>query len=240
MIVFNRPLTEQERTELFDYLSGKYLTGKPGGLRPDAPAIKYALSAWFTADRLSETLADGQPVTQWPAEIGGTMDVPNEELPNGKSAAAPTLVKDAANGHAAVRFDGVDDLLRVTARPGGIDPTRAVSVAGDGELNAFVRAKPGDKQAPVVIHLVDWCEDAPAGTVFLRAADFFGGEPLKVQLLVPPPYDKAVHGRAFETKDYSTLAVPAAVKVSTEGDLTRVDLPPLKPWGILVVEKGGM
>ena len=100
-----------------------------------------------------------------------------------------------------------------------------------------IAVEPGDRNAPVVMHLVEWGTPTPA-MLTLRTAAFFGGGQLRARLLVPPKYGKTAHERAENSKDYSKLAAEQDVKVFVEGELTRVDLPPLNPWGILVVEKG--
>jgi len=107
---------------------------------------------------------------------------------------------------------------------------------GSGTLSAFVRAKPGDATAPVVIHLVEWNRGAPA-TIRLPTARFFGASPLKVTLRVPPAYDAALHAKAEAERNYAGLVRETTLPTTTEGAWTTVSIPALNPWGILVVEK---
>jgi len=71
-----------------------------------------------------------------------------------------------------------------------------------GKLSAFVRAKPGDANAPVVIHLVER-EQGAASTLRLPTARFFGKHAVKVTLRVPLPYDAALHAKAENDKNYA-------------------------------------
>jgi hypothetical protein len=106
---------------------------------------------------------------------------------------------------------------------------------GSGKLSAFVRAKPGDAKAPVAIHLVEKENGAPA-TLRLSTARFFGKQKFKVTLREPLPYDAALHAQAENDKHYRSLLRETILPTTTDGDSTLISLPPLKPWGILVVE----
>jgi hypothetical protein len=92
---------------------------------------------------------------------------------------------------------------------------------------------PGERDAPVVIHLVDWSESLEAFALEVDSARFFDSQPLKIRLLRPKPYAKQEHEAAEETGDYGALseAVPLAA-----GRVASVDVPALHPWGIVVVE----
>jgi hypothetical protein len=131
---------------------------------------------------------------------------------------------------------------------------------GSGKLSAFIRAKPGDANAPVVIHLVEREKGAPA-KILLPTARFFGKSGFKVTLIEPVPYDAALHAQAEQDKNYSRL-IRETTLISTEKEgfwqrmaslvglrakspptapteegWTTVSVPALNPWGILVVEK---
>ena len=107
---------------------------------------------------------------------------------------------------------------------------------GSGKLSAFIRAKPGDANAPVVIHLVER-EQGAATTLRLPTARFFGQNAIKVKLRVPLPYDAALHSKAEKDKNYRSLIRETTLTTTTEGAWTLVPVPALNPWGILVVEK---
>ena len=87
----------------------------------------------------------------------------------------------------------------------------------------------------------------------MKTARFFGGKPLKATLLMPVPYDRAAHEKAEETARkmlkpgersgprqapaYAALKKALHLKTTVEGEWTSVDVPPLNPWGILVVSR---
>ena len=107
---------------------------------------------------------------------------------------------------------------------------------GSGQTFAFARALPRQAEAPAAIHLVEWSADAKPMTLRLRTENFTARGALNVKLMVPPPYDAAIHRDAQERLDFTALAVEAPVDVSVAGGVTVVKLPALHPWGILVVE----
>ena len=107
---------------------------------------------------------------------------------------------------------------------------------GSGKLSAFLRAKPGDANAPVVIHLVER-EQGAASTLRLPTARFFGTNAIKVTLREPLPYDAALHAKAENDKNYRSLVREVPLAKTTEGAWTLVSVPALNPWGILVVKK---
>lgn len=135
-------------------------------------------------------------------------------------------------------------------RYAGKDPIR-LGEGADG-LYAFVRARPMDFEAPVVIHLVDWREHPESSVIRLLGAALFPGRELRVTLRMPDPYDRDMHegaeikaqalranGELLGTAQqaaYETLVVAQELSLEAEGDHTRIELPPLAPWGILVVE----
>jgi len=117
----------------------------------------------------------------------------------------------------------------------GLQPP--LGIAGDPELYAVVRAKPGQTDAPVVIHLVDWRAKPQAADLTFLDGAFFKGRALSVSLLVPAPFDAAAHRAAETTKDYAPLSRRISLVVSSDEEgTTNIQVPPLTPWGILVVE----
>ena len=113
--------------------------------------------------------------------------------------------------------------------------TPPVVVERNADFWVFVRAKPGNAGAPVAVHLVDWGAEAKPATLKLQAARFFGDKPLAAKLLVPPEFVRQEHEKAEAAKDYLSLVEEVAVSSRTEGASLVVDIPSLKPWGILVV-----
>ena len=75
---------------------------------------------------------------------------------------------------------------------------------GSGKLSAFLRAKPGDAHAPVVIHLVER-EQGATSTLRLPNARFFGKHTIKVTPREPLPYDPALHANAQHDKHDRSL-----------------------------------
>lgn len=121
-----------------------------------------------------------------------------------------------ARDHAAI-LDGYED-----AAVNGMDVADArhpeappVFVETDGVF-VSVRAKPGDQQAPVVIHLVDWRDQPAPFAVSLDPRRFFPGQSLRVRLERPGQAPESLGG----------------------GLMTTIRLPALTPWGVLVVESG--
>ena len=107
---------------------------------------------------------------------------------------------------------------------------------GSGEAYAFARARPGQTNAPVVIHLVEWATNAQAFTLSLHTENFTDRQHLRARLRVPATYEPALHQKAQESGDFSPLATETSPPTRQAGDYTVVQLPALRPWGILVVE----
>jgi len=128
-------------------------------------------------------------------------------------------------------FDGYEEAAAVGyGIPQG---SVALRVAGGGNVSAIVRAVPGDAESAVVVHLVDWSERPEAFRLMVDPVRFFGDRPLKSRLLLPKTYASHEHKTADETGDYRPLSeiVPLA-----QGRVASVDVPALRPWGIVVVE----
>lgn len=120
--------------------------------------------------------------------------------------------------------------ISVASFPGG----PPVALGGDAGVFAFLRARPGESEAPVVIHLIDWGEPKPL-KVELRQRAFFGDKLLSVRLLTPADYDKPAHEGAEAGGDFSKLLVDRPLPVARDGGLAAVEVPELRPWGMLVV-----
>ena len=115
------------------------------------------------------------------------------------------------------------------------EPPLQVYAASD--VLAVVRAKPGQADAPVVIHLVGARNNqtGPMRVTF-DPRRFFGGRSLKLRFLAPAPYDAAAHEKAEASRDFAPLTTATELP---GGRVSVVQLPGVDPWGILVVEPGG-
>jgi hypothetical protein len=122
-----------------------------------------------------------------------------------------------------------------------------VAVADGDDVFVTVRTRPGDAEAPLVIHLVDCREEPRPLRITLGRAAFFGTRPVTMRLLTPVrPFDRTAHERAFDTKDYRSLVaereLEAAMTDAAPTDAVggvRLDLPPATPWAVVVVEPAG-
>ncbi|MFO7899716.1 MAG: hypothetical protein R6V58_11735 [Planctomycetota bacterium] len=237
LLAFRSELPADRLGALHAALKRKYLAD--GTKTPQIPdtLLGPRLVLHLSAETLAETHKQGQAVHRWPARTGHAAIVPQARLPGGKRAAAPTFRPGGVNGRPAVRFDGVDDLVRIVATSASTDgaPVSVASGTGSGRLCLFARAKPGQNDAPVVLHLVEWGGRPKRATVVLRLEAFFGDRNLRAELLTPRPYDEAVHEKAEAHNDYSALVTPTELDVARKGGAARVAVPALHPWGILVV-----
>ncbi len=111
-----------------------------------------------------------------------------------------------------------------------------VEVHGGDEICGVLRAIPGRDQAGVALHLVDWSEQPGAFRLTFNPAQFFGETPLRLTLLTPAPYDRSSHAKAEETRSYGELVRTTPLE---GGYSTSVSLPPLEPWGLLLIEPDG-
>jgi hypothetical protein len=112
------------------------------------------------------------------------------------------------------------------------EPPLQVYAASD--VLAVVRAKPGQADAPVVIHLVGAKSNqtGPMRVTF-DPQRFFGGRPLKLRFLVPAAYDAVAHEKAEASRDFAPLTTATELP---GGPVSVVQLPGVDPWGILVIE----
>jgi hypothetical protein len=254
-IVYARALTQDEQAGVRAYLQYKYADGETKGTPPNAAPLNADLRLWFDAGTLAGLLKDGDTVTRWPGRTGHAAVVPAVRLPNGKGAAAPVYAATGIHGRPCVRFDGVDDLLQVRTAPGKVFSGSISVEGGSGALCAFARAVPNDRNAPVMIHLVEWSDHALPCSVHLRVSDFFEGRPLAITLFTPAPYDQAAHDAAEaragkmltpggrmgpdQASAYTPLRKKTVLDVIVSGDTVTVQAPALNPWGILMVTPKG-
>ncbi len=108
---------------------------------------------------------------------------------------------------------------------------------GDG-VGALLRARPGDRKAPVVVHVIDWGAEPGRSEIDLHPPRLFACGTLRITLLVPADYDRKAHVAAETSKDYSKLVKQVDVGYRMAGRWARVRLPVLHPWGLLVIEPG--
>ncbi len=123
------------------------------------------------------------------------------------------------------------DETRYTTDPVGI-------ISGNPQLSMFVRAKPGNEDAPVIVHMVKW-DGSGSVKIKLLTKSFFDGGALNIKLWTPKPYNHSKHIKAEKKGNYKTLKLDRTgeMNVTVNGQWTEVDVPDLSPWGILVVEK---
>ena len=114
---------------------------------------------------------------------------------------------------------------RYSTKPLGIS-------GGSGKVAVFVRAVPGDRQAPVVIHCVEGDSTPQAFKLTYDTARFFGDTPVAIDLLTPAPYAEQAHQAAERTNNFAALTTQ---KRLATGHLTSIDVPALTPWGLLVI-----
>lgn len=128
-----------------------------------------------------------------------------------------------------------------------------VQANGEADLCIFLRAKPKDAAAPVVVHLVNWSERPQTHPVrlSLATAAFFPGRALAVVARTPRAFDPAAHAEAerkaqqarrpgeslsaAQSSIYEGLVDEKVLPTRVEGDRTVVDVPAVTPWTILVV-----
>jgi hypothetical protein len=97
VLVYDRVLTDDERSGLETLLRDKYAVGSPVPLS--------GLRMWLRSDEGVEVDGAGG-VTAWRDSSGQGNDLMQEA-----GAQRPTKIDDAVRGHAVLRFDGVDDSL---------------------------------------------------------------------------------------------------------------------------------
>jgi len=110
-----------------------------------------------------------------------------------------------------------------------------VVLAGNEDACAFVRAVPGGRGMPVVVHLYDWGKEAKPFRVTLDNARFFPGRHPTCRLLAPVRRGADDHARAEETKDFSKFTRAADIPRASTGGRTVLEIPALEPWAMLLV-----
>ncbi|MBM4092893.1 MAG: hypothetical protein FJ276_26320 [Planctomycetes bacterium] len=138
-----------------------------------------------------------------------------------------------ARACAAYLDDYEDAAFLIPEAPDERYPVEPLAVfGGPRNLNLFVRAVPGNPEAPVVIHCLDMSETPKPFRLRINPATFYGDRPVTIDLLTPPRYDRTAHDRAEQTKDFSALATRQRLAA---GYVTEVDVPGIEPWGLVVI-----
>lgn len=121
----------------------------------------------------------------------------------------------------AALFDGYEEAA--VAVPGLKDARYSklppIEVVGSEDAIALVRAVPGEADAPVIVHLVEWAKTPSPLRLALQTRRFSAGGKLQAKLLRP--------GQE-----------PLLLPVREEGAEAILEVPPLAPWGIAVVSPG--
>ncbi len=192
--------------------------------------------------------------------------MPNTMAPDRKRSGTPRYFgkpEDYADlfgfirGNAAL-LDGYEDAATIGP---GLFETRwgrqfPVSIEDAEDVYAFVRAKPEQASAPVVVHLVDWRDTPLPFKLRLRRGAFFADALLTVSLIVPAPFDSAQHRAAeaaaqqlrraagprplfapSQAQAFAGLSRTLNLTPLADGDELAVDVPALTPWAILVVSQ---
>ena len=137
---------------------------------------------------------------------------------------------------AAPWLDGYSEaaVTGVTGRDTRYEDRPPVTVLDHPEVLAVVRAKPGQSDAPVVIHLVDWSSQPRPFKIALDPTTLSGGHPWRVSLLQPTAYNAEAHRTAQTSGKFASLIQKQELG---HGYLTTASIPALHPWGIVVLER---
>ena len=135
----------------------------------------------------------------------------------------------------------------------GDQPPIQIEQDNSSDVYAFLRAIPGDKAAPIVIHLVDWGKTPAAFVLRLRAEAFFPTQKVQINLRTPRPYEAQAHEQAEERAQkmrkpgerlgaaqagaYESLVHETTLQQEVRGRTVTVRVPPVTPWAILIVNQ---
>ena len=138
-------------------------------------------------------------------------------------------------------LDGYEDSFYATSQDDvRFTETKKLPVSFDDyrrQIHAFVRAKPGDANAPVVVHLIDWHVLMEPFSIRLDERRFFKKGITSVELLTPVAFDAVMHEAAAASDDFSKLVASQRLDFEREGDLIRLKIPKLEwHWGVLILK----
>ncbi|MES2308743.1 MAG: hypothetical protein V4507_07775 [Verrucomicrobiota bacterium] len=135
------------------------------------------------------------------------------------------------------QLDGYEDVcaLGATLKDDRWNPMEEPATISSSSIYAFFRAKPGDKNAPVILHLVDWSDHPQSFQITLKSAMIFNGARFRATLITPLPYNQQAHHHAFDTKNWDSLIQRKVISDFVGDDVLKI--PALEPWGILVLDR---
>ena len=107
------------------------------------------------------------------------------------------------------------------------------TVNSSGKIFLSVRALSGKKDAPIVIHLIEYSNKPQEFKLNINPRAFYGNRPIKFTLYTPAIYNASAHAQSQKTGDYSSLVKK---KLIANGKFDSINIPALNPWGILVAE----
>jgi hypothetical protein len=84
-------------------------------------------------------------------------------------------------------------------------------------------------------HLFDYGKTAKPFRVTLDNARFFPGKRLACRLLTPVQQSATEHALAEKTKDFSKFTCSTELTPQGDAKQTVLEVPTLKPWGLLVI-----
>jgi len=115
------------------------------------------------------------------------------------------------------------------------DPALRIE-GGSGEVFAFARARPGEAEAPVVVHVIDDSAEPKPATLLVRVSCLgAAGGGLIVRCRAPKPYLEEEHARAQKTGDFSILMQETTLDTAITGGWLRLNIPAAHPWALLVI-----
>jgi hypothetical protein len=133
----------------------------------------------------------------------------------------------------AALFDGYE--LASFAMPGLRDTRFEIppyQVLGSDALSTWLRVKPGDDQAPVVLHCVQGSNTPKPFRLTFDAARFFAGKSVSVELLTPAPYSADAHAAAEKSRNYAGLSLKREI---ARGPISTVEIPAFTNWALVVI-----
>ncbi len=151
--------------------------------------------------------------------------------------------KDFADLYGFVRatanyFDGYEDACIFGSgltenRFGDTLPMTIESSSSD--VYAFVRVIPGEKNSPIVVHLIDWGDLSQSFTVKLRKEIFFLRRTYIANLLSPIDYNKELFTECARDRDYTRLLRKSELDIREAGKYAAIEVPNIETWAIIVL-----
>lgn len=101
-------------------------------------------------------------------------------------------------------------------------------------FHAYVRAKPNEKDTPVVIHLVDWeIPNADSTEIIVNENYFFEKGIGKIELIQPIEFDKE---KFSQNPDYQQFKSSSDLNFITENQKIKLTIPKLEMhWAVLII-----